>query len=80
MSQTSVLYPALIYKNEKSNVFVANCIIKKLIGYGKTEIDAVTNLEKILNRSESDYPVKIKPVYQFLTELNKVSRFNSKNL
>lgn len=69
MSQTSALYPALIYKSHKNNVFVANCIIKKLVGYGRSEKDAISNLEKILNTTNSDYPVKIKPVYQFLPEL-----------
>lgn len=70
MHQTSVLYPALIYKNEKSKVFVANCIIKKLIGYGHTENDAICSLERMLNKADSDYPVKIKPVYKFLPELD----------
>lgn len=69
MSQTSALYPALIYKSQKNNVFVANCIIKKLVGYGRSEKDAISNLEKILNTTNSDYPIKIKPVYQFLPEL-----------
>lgn len=73
MSQTSALYPALIYKSPKNNVFVANCIVKKLVGYGQSEKDAISNLEKILNNSSSDYPVKIKPVYQFLPELGNKS-------
>jgi len=65
----SIQYPALIYKSKNNNVFIANCIIKNLIGYGKTEKDAVCNLEKILNNLNKEYPVKIKPVYQFLPEL-----------
>ncbi len=69
MSNTSILYPALIYKNNKTNVFVANCLIKNFIGYGQSEEAAITNLENILNRSSNDYPVKIKPVYKFLTKL-----------
>lgn len=74
MTQTSVHYPALIYKNEKSKVFVANCIIKKLVGYGRTECDAIASLEKMFNSTSPDYPVKIKPVYQFLPELDSASR------
>jgi len=65
----SIQYPALIYKSKNNNVFIANCIIKNLIGNGKTEKDAVCNLEKILNNLNKEYPVKIKPVYQFLPEL-----------
>lgn len=71
MTYTSVLYPALVYKNTKNNVFVANCIIKKLIGYGHSEQEAINNLETILNISSKEYPVKVKPVYQFLPELDK---------
>lgn len=70
MNQTSIIYPALIYKSKKNNIFVANCIIKKLIGYGHSEYDAVKNLEYVLNGQSSDYPVKIKPVYSFLPELD----------
>ena len=70
MQQSTALYPALIYKNKKSNIYVANCIIKKLVGYGHTEIDAIENLEKILNKPELNYEIKIKPVYQFLDNLS----------
>ncbi len=69
MSNTSIQYPALVYKNNKSNVFVANCIIKNLIGYGHSEEAAIANLQDVLNRLHNDYPVRIKPVYKFLTEL-----------
>ena len=48
MNQTAVIYPALVYKSKKNNVFVANCIIKKLIGYGQTEQAAIINLESNL--------------------------------
>lgn len=66
---TSVLYPALIYKSKNNNVFVANCIIKKIVGYGKTELDAIHNLETLMNKSSQEYDIKVKPVYQFLPEL-----------
>lgn len=69
MDYTSIQYPALIYKNHNSNVFVANCIMKKLVGFGHSEQDAISNLEKILNKGNADFPVTVKPVYQFLTKL-----------
>lgn len=69
VQNTSIQYPALVYKNNKSNVFVANCIIKNLIGYGHSEEAAISNLEEVLNRLHNDYPVRIKPVYKFLSEL-----------
>lgn len=75
MQQTTILYPALIYKNKKSNVFVANCIIKKLIGYGRTEYDAVKNLENILNSRNPDYPVRVKPVHNYLSDSDLKSRY-----
>lgn len=68
MNNTSIIYPALIYKS-KNNTFIANCITKKLIGFGSTEKAAIANLEKILNNKESDYPIKVKPVYKLLTHL-----------
>ncbi len=61
METIFIEYPALVYKSDKNNVFVANCICKKLIGFGKTEQDALINLEKLLNESDSDYPVKVTP-------------------
>ncbi len=69
MTFSSIEYPALVYKNPKNNVFVANCIVKKLIGYGHTEKDAVNNLESVLKQSNMDYPVKVKPVYRYLPNL-----------
>ncbi len=66
MNSTYIEYPALIYKSRKNHVFVANCIMKKLVGYGKTESEAVTNLEKILNKNIQEYFVRIKPVYNFI--------------
>ncbi|MFR1503491.1 MAG: hypothetical protein ACLSUS_05240 [Opitutales bacterium] len=69
MTITEIQYPALIYKNNKNNVFVANCIVKKLIGFGHSEQDAILNLEKNLERENTDFPVKVKPVYKFLPNL-----------
>ena len=58
MTITEIQYPALIYKNNK-----------KLIGFGHSEQDAILNLEKILERENTDFPVKVKPVYKFLPNL-----------
>ena len=66
MNPTYIEYPALIYRSRKNRIFVANCIIKKLIGYGKTEAEAVNNLENILNKRIKDYFIRIKPVYSFI--------------
>lgn len=66
MHNTIIEYPALIYKSDKNNVFVANCIIKKLIGFGRTESDAIDNLQNILNTATGpceEYFVKVKPLY-----------------
>ena len=70
MSYTVIEYPALIYKNEQKNIFIANCIIKKLIGYGQTEQAAIINLESTLKNLNTDYEIKVRPIYRFLTELN----------
>ncbi len=69
MTYTVLEYPALVYKS-KNNTYIANCIIKKMVGYGKSEYIAVKNLENILNRNKTDFAVKVKPVYKFLSKLN----------
>lgn len=61
METTYIEYPALVYKSDKNNVFVANCICKKLIGFGKTEQDAVANLEQLLNSAEQEYFIRVTP-------------------
>ena len=66
MQVCTVEYPALIYKSTKNNGFVANCIIKRLIGFGRTEKDAIANLEAVLNSMNSEYFIKVKPVYNLL--------------
>lgn len=64
MALNTVEYPALIYKSRKNNAFVANCIMYNLMGYGKTEEDAMVNLEKSMNDVIKDYHVVIKPMYE----------------
>ena len=67
----SIQYPALIYKSKKNNIFIANCIVKNLIGYGHTEEDAVLNLEKVLNNLSKDYPVKVNVLNRFRSTKEK---------
>lgn len=64
MTCLCVEYPALIYKNNKNNLFVANCFIKNIVGMGRTEIEAIRNLENSLSISNEEYLVKIKPMYE----------------
>ena len=66
---TEIQYPALIYKIKSNKTYVANCIIKNLVGYGKTEKAAISNLESVLNRLNKEYPITVKPVYKFLPDL-----------
>ncbi len=72
MAAPFIEYPALIYttKRHSRDMYVANCIIKKLVGYGRTEKDAVSNLEAVLNKLSTEYAVKVKPVYRFMSMAN----------
>ena len=36
--------------------------MKNLVGYGHSEADAITNLEKALSEANAEYIVKVKPV------------------
>lgn len=56
-------YPVMVYKSTRNNVYVANCIIKNLIGFGKTELDAIENLKNSLENISKGSKVKIKPLY-----------------
>jgi len=55
-------YPAMVYKSHRNNVFVANCIIKNLVGFGKTEADALDNLKESL-KSTTKNEVVVTPMY-----------------
>lgn len=61
----SIEYPAMIYKNGRSNVFVASCIMKNLIGFGKTEEDALKNLRASFNSSSTKEEIILTPMYAF---------------
>ena len=55
-------YPAMIYKNGRNKIYTANCIAKNLVGFGKTEEAALTNLKASL-QSLTKNEVSVKPVY-----------------
>lgn len=58
-------YPAMVYKNNRNNVYVANCIVKNLIGFGKTEEAALVNLRDSLQNLNKDCEVFVTPMYGF---------------
>ena len=61
---SEIEYPALIYKNRKNNAYIANCVMFNLIGFGKTEEDAIQKLQGSMNQALEDYNVTIKPIYK----------------
>lgn len=62
MELSIIEYPALVYQGNRNNVFIANCIMKNLVGYGHSEEDAIVNLERALNDANTEYIAKVKPI------------------
>lgn len=60
-----VEYPAMIYKTNRNRTYVANCITKNLIGFGKTEEEALSNLKVSLQNLTDTVDVSLRPVYGF---------------
>jgi len=58
-------YPAMVYKYRGNKTFMANCIVKNLIGFGKTEEDAINNLKTTLQNSTKNEEITVKPMYRF---------------
>ena len=60
-------YPAMIYKNGRNKGYVANCLVKNLVGFGKTEEDALNNLKESLQSVTKNLvektEISVKPVY-----------------
>lgn len=56
-------YPAMIYKTNRNRTFIANCFAKNLIGFGKTEEEALNNLKDSLCHHTETCDIKVKPVY-----------------
>jgi|GEM_PF-2130052 len=61
-NKLNIEYPAFIYK--KSNVFIANCVLFNLTALGKSEDEAIENLQKSLQASLSEFVISIKPIYE----------------
>lgn len=56
-------YPAMIYKTNRNRGYVANCMVKNLFGFGKTEEEAINNLKESLQNFSEKIEISIKPVY-----------------
>ena len=56
-------YPAMIYKTNRNRTYMANCFIKNLIGFGKTEEEALNNLKASLCNNIETCDISLKPVY-----------------
>lgn len=57
-------YPVLIYRDNRGCGFLANCLIKNIIAFGKTELQAIKNIEETLKELTNDYYVRVKPIYK----------------
>lgn len=66
MELSVIEYPALVYQGNRNNVFIANCIMKNLVGYGHSATEALHNLESALNEINAEYIVKVKPMSNLL--------------
>lgn len=60
---TIIEYPAMIYKDNRNKTYIANCMIKNLIGFGKTEEDALDNLKESLQNISKKCEVIVKPMH-----------------
>lgn len=56
-------YPAMIYKTNRNRTFIANCMAKNLVGFGKTEEEALDNLKKSLCNNTDACNIRVKPIY-----------------
>ncbi len=56
-------YPAMIYKNGRTKGYIANCMAKNLLGFGKTEADAMANLKQSLQTLTEINDVVVTPMY-----------------
>lgn len=56
-------YPAMIYRTNRNRTYVANCIVKNLIGFGRTEEDAINNLKVSLQDLSKISEIIVKPMY-----------------
>lgn len=59
-------YAALIYKTNRNKSYIASCMFKNIVGFGKTEEDAINNLKESLKSFGEKVEISIKPIYGFL--------------
>lgn len=60
-------YTAVIYKTNRNKTYMANCIVKNRVGFGKTEEDAINNLkESLYSLSTVQDEINITPVHDSL--------------
>lgn len=57
-----VEYPTMIYKN-RTNGYIATCMVKNFLGFGKTEADAIENLKESLMSLGEKGDFILKPTY-----------------
>lgn len=57
-------YTAMIYRNNRNRTYIANCMIVNVVGFGKTEEDAIKNLKDSLQMSTKTFDIDIKPLYK----------------
>lgn len=57
-----VEYPAMIYKN-RTKGYIANCLSKNFLGFGKTEAEALENLKESLLSLNEKGEFILKPMY-----------------
>lgn len=55
-------YTAMIYKN-RTNGYIATCMVKNFLGFGKTEKDALENLKESLLLVGEKGDFVLKPSY-----------------
>lgn len=59
-------YPAMIYRVNRNRSYIANCTINNIVGFGKTEADAINNLKESLKSFDKQSEICITPIYNFL--------------
>ena len=57
-------YLAMIYKNNRNKTYIANCMMNNIMGYGKTEEEAIENLKNSLKTLTGEFNIKIKSLYK----------------
>lgn len=59
---TAIEYPVLVYKNPKTKNFIANCINFNLLSFGKTEQEAMKNIEKTIVEKTKNSTISLKKI------------------